>query len=73
MSVERYVLGVVELDGKLYVVGGYNSQNQALDSMECYDPDSNSWGSKAPLLQKIREFGVNGTKFRISSVNQMRF
>jgi len=59
MSEGRRFAGVTELDGRLYVVGGNNSWGQALKSMECYDPATNTWSSKVPLLNKVRNFGVN--------------
>jgi len=59
MSVGRNKAGVIELDERLYVVGGYRESGLALYSMECFDPGTNSWSSKASLFQKVESFGVN--------------
>jgi len=61
MSMARDSPGVIELDGKLYVVGSSSLRNP-LCLMECFDPDTNSWTSKASLIEKVHYFGVNSMK-----------
>jgi N-acetylneuraminic acid mutarotase len=45
---------VTGLDGKIYVMGGWNVRNGfndpvALDTVEAYDPVTNTWATKAPM------------------------
>ena len=46
MGTARGEHGVAVLDGKLYAVGGCNN---ALSSVERYDPAENAWEAVAPL------------------------
>ena len=34
---------------RLYLVGGRGDDDIALDSVECYDPDTDSWAESAPM------------------------
>ena len=49
IAVERNLAGVAVLDGKLYAVGGRNDDEDALSSVERYDPATNAWEAVAPL------------------------
>jgi len=42
MGQARWGLGVVEVDGKIYAIGGYDV-NGCVGANECYDPVSDSW------------------------------
>ncbi|XP_049315420.1 kelch-like protein 17 [Bactrocera dorsalis] len=42
LIVERYNASAVTLNGKIYAMGGYKGYEQ-LKSVECYNPDSNTW------------------------------
>ncbi|KAM9745214.1 kelch-like protein 24 isoform 1-T1 [Menidia menidia] len=42
MNVARSELGLVMLDGFVYAVGGWEGRSR-LDSVECYNPHTNSW------------------------------
>ena len=48
MSTARYALAAAAVDGKLYVMGGYDGQNR-LSSVERYDPAKNAWEAVAPM------------------------
>ncbi len=50
--------GVGELDGKLYVVGGYLSGN--LNTVQVYDPVTKTWSNTAPMLSTRRRPVVHG-------------
>ena len=39
--------GVAALNNKIYVTGGYAGQPQS--GVDCYDPDTNTWSSKADM------------------------
>ncbi|KAF3787109.1 F-box/kelch-repeat protein [Nymphaea thermarum] len=43
MNVARYDFACAEVDGMVYVVGGYGSNGENLSSAEVYDPDKNEW------------------------------
>lgn len=43
MPTPRYNAGAAVIDGKIYVVGGYNSDSPELDVLEIYDPTTDSW------------------------------
>ncbi len=60
----RYEVGMAELDGKIYIVGGYsNSDNQVHSTLQVYDPASSSWDTK-PSMSYDRKLssvvGLNG-------------
>ena len=45
-------LGLAMLDGYVYAVGGWEGSSR-LDSVERYDPDTNSWASVASLKMAV--------------------
>src|SRR6185369_1377629 len=47
-------MGVAELNGKIYVLGGYPASRVTVNTVQVYDPESNTWQLAAPLL-----LGVN--------------
>ncbi|HEX5219574.1 MAG TPA: kelch repeat-containing protein [Verrucomicrobiae bacterium] len=47
-------MGVAELDGKIYVLGGYPASRVTVNTVQVYDSVSNTWRLGAPLL-----LGVN--------------
>jgi N-acetylneuraminic acid mutarotase len=49
MPTPRSHAGAAVIDGKLYVVGGYNMHVTCFDNMIVYDPVTDSWTPKAPL------------------------
>ena len=50
--------GMAVLDGKLYAVGGYNSDDDTLASVERYDPAANAWEAVAPMATARYALGV---------------
>jgi kelch-like protein 17 (actinfilin)/kelch-like protein 20 len=48
MSTARYCFAAAAVDGKLYVMGGFDGQNR-LSSVERYDPATNAWEAVAPM------------------------
>ena len=52
MPTPRFLLAAGAIDGKLYSVGGTNSVHggPGLAVLEVYDPVSNPWATKAPML-----------------------
>ncbi|KAH9624151.1 hypothetical protein KSS87_012814 [Heliosperma pusillum] len=43
MNVARFDFASAEVDGKIYVVGGYGVEGESLSSVEVYDPDTDKW------------------------------
>jgi N-acetylneuraminic acid mutarotase len=53
MAVERWQLGLCELNGELYATGGLDADEETLASVERYDPSEDTW-SAAPALPRHR-------------------
>ena len=76
MRMARGYLAAAALNGKIYAVGGYNGSypdpSAYLNVVEEYDPITNSWSYKAPmLLPKANHTvcAVNGKIYATSGVN----
>ncbi len=48
----------MDLDGKIYVIGGQNVHVKKLDTVEVYDPLLNKWDAVAPLPVALDHAGV---------------
>ena len=48
MQFSRAWAGAVSLDGKLYVMGGFDGQLR-LRRVECYDPETDDWSSVSAM------------------------
>ena len=46
---ENSEMGVIGLNGKIYVIGGYPSSRVTVNTVQVYDTASNSWTRAAPL------------------------
>jgi kelch-like protein 2/3 len=56
-----YTIGVVVLDGLLYVIGGSNKASigqKQLDSVEIYNPKSNTWTIQTISIRRQRYAAV---------------
>lgn len=51
-------IGVAELDGKIYVVGGFNDRLGLLDTVQVYDIASQTWSTAAPLPRPVHHANV---------------
>jgi len=58
MSEGRATLGVANLSGKMYAVGGFSADGRVLDLCETYDPRADVWSTSEPLKHKRRDLGV---------------
>merc|ERR1719342_964833 len=65
MGVKRFCAQAVELNGKLFVVGGYDGQRY-LKSGECYDPANKSW-------EAIPDMGRARSNFSLTVLNGQLF
>lgn len=45
----RQEISTAVLDGKIYVIAGFNSSADSTNTVEVYDPRSNTWANAAPL------------------------
>src|SRR4030095_4747412 len=45
----RQEISVSVLDGKIFVIAGYDANGQSTATVEVYDPRSNAWQKAAPL------------------------
>src|SRR5688572_2248659 len=50
---DRQETAVVELDGKIYVIGGFTGGLEIVGEVEVYDPASDSWGVAASLPEPL--------------------
>lgn len=57
---KRLNFGSTLLNKKLYVVGGINENEEYLNSMDMYDPTTNTWSECSPMVTKRRNPGVSG-------------
>lgn len=49
MPSQRQEISSAVLDGKIYVIAGFNSSGASLTTVEVYDPATNTWSNAAPL------------------------
>lgn len=58
LSIGRKFPGVESLAGRVYIIGGNDSNNTRLRSVEMYTPSLNQWVTVAPLLQPRSGLGT---------------
>ena len=46
-------MGVAELNGKIYVLGGYPASRVTVNTVQVYNPASNSWQLTTPMLAAL--------------------
>ena len=51
MTTARSTVGVAVLNGRLYAVGGRDGA-ACLNSVECYDPHTNKWSIRCPMIKR---------------------
>ena len=67
VSVARYAYdGATVLNGKIYFAGG--SDGTYKDSLECYDPLTNTWGSLIPIPSARGAMGVTSLNNKIYAI-----
>lgn len=73
MPTKRTEVAVAALEGKIYVVGGFekprlgNVLNFAITpAVEVYDPETDRWASKAPLPIGLHHVGIGVTGGRLA-------
>ncbi len=54
----RQEVGVAELDGRIFVIGGLTASGQGSPEVEVYDADTNTWSRAAPLPDARHHVGA---------------
>jgi len=49
MPTARQELATAVLNGKIYVIGGYDKEGNSTDTVEVYNPSTNTWASAHPI------------------------
>jgi N-acetylneuraminic acid mutarotase len=49
MPTARFSMGSAVVDGKIYVIGGYQTEGTPISVVEVYDPFTDSWDTKTPM------------------------
>ena len=49
MPTARQEIAVAEVNGRIFVIGGFGPDSEAVATVEVYDPASNRWETRAPL------------------------
>lgn len=58
MHYARYNYSAAILSGKIYVAGGEDGDDSYLCSVECYDPVTETWSTKANMNYQRSIFGL---------------
>ena len=72
----RQEMGVGAVDGKVYVVGGFDASGQAVASMESYDPATDRWTARASLpspLHHVNVASVDGKLYVVGGLTGSSF
>jgi N-acetylneuraminic acid mutarotase len=49
MPTARQEVAVAEVNGRIFVIGGFGPDSEAVDTVEVYDPTSDRWETRTPL------------------------
>jgi N-acetylneuraminic acid mutarotase len=67
---------VVELDGKIYVLGGFNSSLEVVSSVRIFDPATCTWSDGPPLPRPLHHANAavaNGTIYVLGAMETIQF
>ena len=53
MPTARSEIAGAILDGKIYIIGGFDGSGRSITTTEVYDPMANEWTTAAPLPQPL--------------------
>jgi N-acetylneuraminic acid mutarotase len=68
LATARSQPSAVALNGKIYVLGGFDNNSNFLDSMEIYDPTTNTWSAGPTIPSSVNsEAHVVGGKIYVES------
>lgn len=71
----RQEVGVAEVAGRIYVVGGFDSNTQSVNTVERYDPTSDQWEAVLPIpatnpINHVGAASVNGRLYVVGGLRQ---
>ncbi|KAF1084886.1 Thermophilic serine proteinase precursor [Sporotomaculum syntrophicum] len=72
MPTARYGLAAAAVNGKIYAIGGYNDVSGYLNTLEEYNPATNTWTTKASMPTArtwLAAAAVNGKIYAIGGIN----
>lgn len=75
----RQEVGVAELDGKIYLIGGFRNATRGLEvatTVEAYDPKTDKWSFVAPLPEPLHHttaVSLDGKVYVIGGYNTLSF
>ncbi|MGI9567115.1 MAG: Kelch repeat-containing protein [Nitrosopumilus sp.] len=58
MPTPRTEVVAVAVDEKIFVIGGFDRNGKATDTVEVYDTVNNSWGKVSPMPEKLHHVGA---------------
>lgn len=61
----RQEIGVTELDGWVYAIGGLDATGRVVDTVEVYDPVANEWHTVAPLPERLHHVAAASAAGRV--------
>lgn len=76
MNEARQEVAVAALNGKIYVIGGIRRNASTADTVEAYDPVTNTWQFVAPLPMPVHHTAaasVNGKLYVIGGLSGLQF
>ena len=65
MPTARGGFGVAVVSGKIFAIGGLNSNNQSIGATEEYNPQTNQWTSKTPMPTPRSGFAITVSQNKI--------
>jgi len=72
MPTFRVVFAAVALNGRIYAIGGSQGFGSSLNTVEVYDPSSNSWSTAAGMLTArygLAAADANGLIYAVGGAN----
>jgi N-acetylneuraminic acid mutarotase len=73
MPTKRVFATPLELDGKLYVIGGCDARGQPVDNMEVFDPAKNKWTRLQNMPTKRAGTCAVGVGNKVIAMGGVRF
>lgn len=61
-------IAAAELDGKIYVLGGYTAETTTSTFNQVYDPATNTWEELAPMPRGLNHVGATGYDGKIYAI-----
>ena len=72
MPTRRWCPGIAAIDNKIYVTGGMDDDCQPMSSVDCYDPDTNTWSQVADMNMARRGHSLVSLHGRLYAIGGYR-